>query len=149
MDLTCKLRTGFTKALFTQEDLKKLIGREIESYRIFKGIKSPKEEKHRCWRLDYQDDLSFHMDIVPCIPEEKLRQNQILESVKSSGINEALAGLIAKNSVSITDDRHPRYRQISDDWLLSNPQGYEQEFESIMKQGLWEKRHLVCSLYRD
>ncbi len=140
LDLACKLRTGFTKALFTQEALKKLIGQEIESYRTARGIESPKEEKHRCWRLDYQDDLSFHMDIVPCIPEEILRQNLILESMKSSGIHETLAGLIAQDSVSITDDRHPRYRQICNDWNVSNPQGYAQWFESRMRQGLCEKR---------
>jgi len=140
LDLACKLRTGFTKALFTQEALKKLIGQEIESYRIARGIKVPKEEKHRCWRLDYQDDLSFHMDTVPCIPEEKLRQNLILESMKRSGIHETLAGLIAQDSVSITDDRHPRYRQICSDWNVSNPQGYALWFESRMKQGLCENR---------
>lgn len=140
LDLACKLRTGFTKALFTQEALKKLIGQEIESYRTKRSIKVPKEEKHRCWRLDYQDDLSFHMDIVPCIPEEKLRQNLILESMKSSGIHETLAGLIAQDTVSITDDRHPRYRQICNDWNVSNPQGYALWFESRMKQGLCENR---------
>jgi len=30
LDLVCKLQTGFTKALFTQKDLKDLIGQEIE-----------------------------------------------------------------------------------------------------------------------
>ena len=140
LDLACKLRTKFTKTMFTQEALKILIGQEIESYRTFRGIKSPKEEKHRCWRLDYQDDLSFHMDIVPCIPEEKLRQNSIMESMKISGVHETLAGLIAKDSVSITDDRHPRYRKICDDWNVSNPEGYAQWFESRMKQGFCEKR---------
>ncbi len=140
LDLACKLRTGFTKALFTQEALKKLIGQEIESYRIARGIKVPKEETHRCGRLEYQDDLSFHMDTVPCIPEEKLRQNLILESMKRSGIHETLAGLIAQDSVSITDDRHPRYRQICSDWNVSNPQGYALWFESRMKQGLCENR---------
>jgi len=140
LDLVCKLRTGFTKASFTQEALKRLIGQEVESYRIARGIKSPKEEKHRCWRLDYQDDLSFHMDIVPCIPEEKSRQNLILESMKIAGLHETLASSIAQDSVSITDDRHPRYRQISDDWLPSNPQGYATWFESRMKQGLCEER---------
>jgi hypothetical protein len=140
LDLACKLRTDFTKSLFTQEALKRLIGQEVESYRIAKGIKSSKEEKHRCWRLDYQDNLRFHMDIVPCIPEEKLRQNLILESMKIAGLHETLASSIAQDSVSITDDRHPRYRQISNDWLLSNPQGYASWFESRMKQGLCENR---------
>lgn len=140
LDLGCKLRTGFTKALFTQEALKNLVGHEIESYRNFRSLKSPAKEKHRCWRLEYQDDLSFHMDIVPSIPEERFSQNLILESMKSAGLHETLASSIAQDSVSITDNRHPMYRYISNDWKISNTQGYAKWFESRMKQGLCENR---------
>ena len=143
LDLACKLRTGFTKALFTQEALKILIGQEIEGYRNFRGIKSPTNEKHRCWRLDYQDDLSFHMDIVPCIPEEISRQNLIFESMKSTGLHETLANSIAQDSVSITDNRLPNYRNISNEWLISNSEGYAKWLESRMKQGLCESKYFA------
>lgn len=142
LDLACNLRNGFTKTLFSQEALKLLIGKEIEGYRNFRGIKSPVEEKHRCWRLDYQDNLSFHMDIVPCIPEEMTRQI-LFESMIEGGLSEKLASSIAQDALSITDNRHPNYRNISNDWLISNPQGYAKWFESRMKQGLCESKYFA------
>jgi hypothetical protein len=48
---------------------KHLIGDEIKAYAKRYGIKAPTVERNRCWRLDYADDVSFHMDILPCVPE--------------------------------------------------------------------------------
>lgn len=138
LDLVCKLRAGFTKDSFTQEQLKNIIGKEVEGYRDFRQIRAPKEEKHRCWCLNYQDELSFHIDILPCIPEQKQRQRLIVESMKSAGVDENLATSIAQDLISITDNRHHGYRQVCDDWLISNPQGYARWFESRMRQGLCE-----------
>ncbi len=132
LDLACKLRVGISKGTHTQESLKALIGREIESYRAARGIKAPKEEKHRCWRLEYQDDLSFHMDIVPCIPADDSRQHLIFESLRKSGVDDYLAGTASKTTVSITDDRHPEYQQLSENWYISNPEGYADWFVSRM-----------------
>src|SRR3972149_3460105 len=53
LDLACKLREGINKGSLTQETLKNLVGHEIETYRTARGIKTQKEEKHRCWRLEY------------------------------------------------------------------------------------------------
>lgn len=140
LDLACKLRKGVTKQSCTQEYLKTLIGKELESYRLARGIKAPKESRHRCWRLYYQDHLCFHMDIVPCIPEEVTKQVMIKEAMKLAGVDGTLASNISLNLVSITDDRHERYRQICDDWLVSNPIGYADWFESRMNQTLSKKR---------
>ncbi len=134
LDLACKLRRGITKNSTTQEALKKAVGQELENYRIARGIKAPKEEKHRCWRLEYQDDLSFHMDIVPCIPADEIRRKQIMESLRRSGVEDFLAGSASKLTVSITDDRHEGYNRICEDWYISNPEGYSQWFENRMKQ---------------
>ncbi len=73
LDLSCKLDQGVTKETWTQEQLKKLIGTDVEAYWVARRISEPKEEKHRCWRLNYADHLNFHMDIVPCIPEATLQ----------------------------------------------------------------------------
>jgi hypothetical protein len=136
LDLACNLQTGITKTSHTQESLKKLVGHEIETYRVAKGIKAAKEEKHRCWRLEYQDDLSFHMDIVPCIPEDKSRQKSISESMRKFGEDESIAESASSLSVSITDDRHPGYKRICNDWNISNPEGYAKWFEERINQSL-------------
>lgn len=134
LDLACKLRKGITKDSNTQESLKEVVGQELEAYRITRGIKNPKEEKHRCWRLEYQDDLSFHLDIVPCISADEIRRKQILESIRQSGVEEFLAESASQLTVSITDDRHKGYRQICDNWHISNPEGYSQWFEFRMNR---------------
>ena len=46
-----------------------------------------------------------------------------------------IAASILKDTVSITDDRHGNYKIISDDWNISNPQGYARWFEYRMSLG--------------
>lgn len=132
LDLACKLRDGITKDTHTQESLKKIIGQELESYHVARGIKEEPKPKHRCWRLEYQDALSFHMDIVPCIPADEKRRKLILESMRNFGIEEFVADSASQTTVSITDDRHEGYPIICNDWNISNPEGYAQWFEYRM-----------------
>jgi len=134
LDLVCKLEEGIDKATHTQEALKNLVGLEIETYREARGIKSLLEEKHRCWRLEYQDDLSFHLDIVPCIPTDEIRRQFILESMRKSGESGFVSESASQLTLSITDDRHQGYRKICTDWHISNPEGYAKWFESRMNQ---------------
>lgn len=134
LDLACELQEGVTKNLYTQQQLKTQIGKEIEAYRVAKGIKAPKEEKHRCWCLNYADELSFHMDIVSCIPADELKRKSIFVSMRIFGESEFVAAAVSKLTVSITDDCHPRYTQICDEWFISNPEGYAKWFEFRMKQ---------------
>lgn len=136
LDLACELREGITKENHTQESLKVLVGREIESYRVARGIKALKEEKHRCWRLEYQDDHNFHMDIVPSIPADDSRQKLVFESLRKSGADEFFAESTSHLTISITDDRHPEYEQLSENWNISNPEGYAKWFESRMNVSL-------------
>ena len=135
LDLACNLSKGISHGTHTQADLKTLIGGEIESYREVRNIKVPVEEKHRCWRLEYADHLSFHIDIVPCIPEDTSRQRLLTESMVAAGQNRVLSENVTHYAVSITDDRHPQYRQLSNDWNISNPEGYAKWFESRMQRG--------------
>lgn len=134
LDLACRLQLGLSKSSHTQQDIKTLVGGEIEKYREARGIKAPKEEKHRCWRLEYADKLSFHMDIVPCIPDDETGQRLMSESMTKAGENKLIADSVSKLTVSITDDRHPRYRTLCDDWNVSNPEGYAVWFEDRMNQ---------------
>lgn len=132
LDLACKLRDGISKASHSQEDLKNLIGTELEAYRKARGIKNALEPKHRCWRLEYQDDLSFHMDIVPCIPADEERQAAILESIRHTGLETFVAEAASQTTASITDDRNEGFRRICSDWNISNPEGYAKWFEYRM-----------------
>jgi hypothetical protein len=132
LDLVCKLQEGISKDTHTQEKLKTLVGYELEAYRKARGIKNELEPKHRCWRLEYQDDLSFHMDIVPCIPADENRRKAILESIRKTGLDEYVAGSASQTTISITDDRHEGYKHICDDWNISNPEGYAKWFEYRM-----------------
>lgn len=132
LDLACKLRYGISKDSHTQETLKKIIGIELEAYRKARGIKKELEAKHRCWRLEYQDDLSFHMDIVPCIPADEVRRKAILESMRKTGLDDNVAGSASQTTVSITDDRHDGFKHICSDWNISNPEGYVKWFEYRM-----------------
>lgn len=132
LDLACKLREGVTKYSHTQKDVKTLLQTELEAYRKARGIKAPLDEKHRCWRLEYQDDLSFHMDIVPCIPEEREKQQHIVEAMQKSGIDTGRATTLSETTVSITDDRDPAYGLLSQFWNISNPEGYAEWFQNQM-----------------
>jgi Cyclic GMP-AMP synthase DncV-like, nucleotidyltransferase domain len=132
LDLACNLVNGVSKSTHTQANLKKLIGDEVDSYRKARNIKAPILEKHRCWRLEYEDHLSFHIDIVPCIPADISRQTLLKESMITAGLSQLLSEDVAHHAISITDDRDPQYNKLSNDWNISNPEGYAKWFESKM-----------------
>lgn len=132
LDLACNLRSGVDSNTHTQKELKELVGTELELYRNAQNIKQSLEAKHRCWRLEYADSLKFHMDIVPCVPESEIRKKSLVVAMESYGVVASLAQKVAELAVGITDDRHPNYCQKVPDWLISNPEGYAQWFESNM-----------------
>jgi hypothetical protein len=143
LDLACKLREGVNKSSHSQKELKGLVGDELETYRKARGIKEELVEKHRCWCLEYQDNISFHMDIVPAIPADDLKKSYLLESMNKFGNTEHVAKDASRLAVSITDDRDLSYTSISDDWNISNPEGYgvwfADKMETIQKRTLLEK----------
>lgn len=134
LDMGCNLRQGLSKCNITQEQLKKHVGAELELYRTARGIKEVLSEKKRCWRLEYADGLSFHMDIVPCIPESETRRGVLkMRMVESSRFDDALAQNVSELAVSITDNTGPEYNVTTDDWRISNPEGYARWFETRMR----------------
>lgn len=145
LDLSCKLQHGITKTRHTQMQLKELLGVDIEAYRRERGIETRSEEKHRCWRLKYEDELKFHMDIVPAIPESEDDRQNLLESMVKTGAEGAFARDVSQYAVAITDNRHPQYAVITADWPVSNQDGYALWFKSRMRQAkqLLESRALM------
>ena len=134
LDLSCKLRKGVSKQSHTQEQIKNLVGKELEAYRSARGIQEKLEAKHRCWRLNYKDELKFHADVVPAIPEDQQRRAQLSEAIRKSESEQfAIAG---DTTVVITDDRSTSFRTISSDWKISNPEGYASWFKERMRGGL-------------
>lgn len=150
LDLVCNLERGVHKTVISQEELKRLVGQDIESYRLARRIEEEKKEKHRCWRLEYADQMRFHMDILPCIPYDPERRILLREAMMRAGASEELAKTVANLSVSITDDRHRFYHVVSDEWLVSNPIGFARWFESRMRLAtlLLEKRLLEARVAR-
>ena len=105
----------------TQSELKLLFGEELKAYARAHGMSSPLEENPRCWRLHYADEVSFHLDSLPCVAEEPA----VVQAIISQGVPFELA----KRAVAITDQRHPNYQLLSLDWLISNPRGFARWFE--------------------
>jgi len=134
LDMGCSLRQGLTKDNVTQEQLKKIVGDELERYREARNIQKEMAEKQRCWRLEYADRLSFHMDIVPCIPASVSKKIELKERmIDLSALDEAVASNVSALALSITDNTDPGYQAIVDHWRISNPEGYAVWFESRMK----------------
>lgn len=135
LDMGCKLRDGLTKDVVTQKQLKELLGRELELYRKARNIKEKLSEKKRCWRLDYADGLSFHMDIVPCIPESDTRREVLKDRmVEATRLDDRLASDVSDLAVSITDNTDAAYSVKTNDWRVSNPEGYARWFETRMRE---------------
>lgn len=135
LDIGCKLKIAGYKKKHSQKDLKDLIGRELEMYRKKVNIQNPIDEKRRCWRLEYKDEVRFHLDIVPCIPledEQKLVYEQQLGKEYVS--NEVFSEEVAHLAVNITDNERENYEEISFKWNLSNSQGYVKWFQKQMQQ---------------
>ena len=133
LDMGCRLRVGLTKKSITQQQLKNLVGSDLEEYRVVRGIQEKREEKPRCWRLKYADKLKFHLDTVPSIPETAERRRLINEAIVRTGATAEIASRVADLTGAITDNRMWNYKIIHDDWLLSNSEGFALWFESRMR----------------
>ena len=116
LDDVCVLK-NLGKTTLTQRQLKELYGREIVAYARANDMLKPVTEHNRCWRLQYSDEVKFHLDTLPCVPEE--------ESIRGLGVPPELA----RRAVAITDKRDPNYERISPLWPSSNPQGFAAWFE--------------------
>lgn len=126
LDNVCVLQ-DLSKSRMTQRQLKDLYGEEIRAYASGNGIQKPVEECKRCWRLHYADEVNFHLDTLPCVPEEQ----HVIDRIVQLGSSEDLA----RRCVAITDQRHPQYDEISQNWLSSNPRGFAAWFEGRCRLG--------------
>jgi cyclic GMP-AMP synthase DncV-like protein len=151
LDLGCRLRKGVTKSTHTQKNLKELVGADLADYRKGRQIERDLEEKHRCWRLRYSDELNFHMDTVPSIPEDAAQSQSLVEAMVKAGSTRGLATSVSAHAGAITDNRLPNYNVISPKWRISNSEGYALWFESRIKQAMrfLERRALILKAQVD
>ena len=113
------------KTRMSQKDLKNLYGAEIRAYANAHKMTDPIEERNRCWRLFYADAFSFHLDSLPCVPEDQ----RLVDAITAAGVPVHLAKL----AVAITDKRHPHYERISAALFSSNPRGFADWFEECAR----------------
>lgn len=139
IDMVCKFN-NLSKQNISQKDLKALLGVEVKSYAKSKDmINEPKDGK-RCWTLNYHDEAKFHMDILPCIDDSKrfIDQLEMFKFAETTSYKE--------RAVAITDKRSKVYDVISDDWEISNPQGYYIWFQE--QSNFFEKRTMVAESFQ-
>lgn len=120
LDNVCLLNK-LKKRDMTQRQLKEVYGEEIKAYAQAHNMLEPVEECHRCWRLHYADEVTFHLDSLPCVPEE----SSAVARLTAARVVEDLA----RRAVAITDRRHPQYDELTSAWLSSNPRGFAAWFE--------------------
>lgn len=124
IDLVCELMKKHPK--WTAEDLKAKVGDRLKLSERYKKLLD--EEGRRCWTLLYRKNSEnasdrYHMDILPCVNDEKTRLREQFFSVSMEQVD--------KLSIRITDKEHPNYKYETDctKWLKSNPFGYAKWFE--------------------
>lgn len=124
IDLVCKFNK-LGKVLISQEGLKNLMGDEVIEYSVAKGmINSPKDGK-RCWTLNYSDEAKFHMDILPCVSDSERFERMLLEFEMNANYK--------NKAIAIPDKSSQYYSEISEEWEVSNPQGYYSWFTEQSK----------------
>lgn len=125
LDLVCKVH--ISKGSLSQKELKELIGEEVRSYSRDQGFKETPEDKRRCWTQQYQDDVDFHMDILPGVPAGDDFRRILLEAK----VDERLV----EEAINITDKEEVNYTLVSPSWPRSNPRGFALWFEQRMDVG--------------
>lgn len=134
LDMGCKLNIKSCKSRYSQTDLVQMVKMEIESYRKAHGIQNNIDVKRRCLRLAYKDEVAFHLDIVPCIPLNVDNENEYRIKMFEKYNDLDLAYELAKYAVNITDNQRTNFKDITNDWPISNPQGYLRWFQKRMAQ---------------
>ena len=139
IDMVCKF-SKLSKQIISQKDLKILLGKEVKSYANSKSMHYEPKDGKRCWILNYHDEAKFHMDILPCVDDSKkfIDQLEIYKYAETTSYKE--------RAVAITDKRSEVYETISNDWEISNPQGYYLWFQE--QSNFIEKRAMLAEQFQ-
>jgi len=124
-DLDLVSQLAISKERVSQAELKALVGGEIQAYASAHDMNEPAHEGNRCWRLDYADEVSFHMDILPAVADD--------DSFKAMLVGLGIPWEYAQHAIAITDRRHSGFDQVQPDWPRSNARGFAAWFEGRME----------------
>ena len=96
----CEL--SIPRYLTEPKTVKVMVGDRLREHKTYLGLLD--DEGRRCWTLEYaeQDNIGFHMDILPCVPDSKVGR---------------------PTAIAITDRQGRTY-----DWLPSDPRGFAEWF---------------------
>lgn len=133
IDLVCQV--DIEKTSITQAALKDMFGEELIAYAEANNMKTKPKPGKRCWKMTYADDICFHMDILPAVPEDY--------NTKQSLLNQGISDEWARHAVAITDIRNSNYHSKSNNWESSNPKGYALWFEDQMKVAAEQRKRLL------
>lgn len=139
VDSVCEFKK-LSKASLSQQQLKILLGAEIEAYRKAQSMNKPLREGRRCWVLDYADGAQFHMDVVPSVPNGQ--STRIL--LEARGLDARWTA----TAIAITDNEYPTYSAVTEDWPRSNPKGYSEWFKSRMAAVLERRKRMLAESTR-
>ena len=159
IDVDLVYRLNGKSSIWTQKDIKQLVGKRLKDHGIYSGMLD-KEEGRRCWTLLYRQDSEnakerYHMDILPSVSDSEF--NRRYESIR---IREYSPQTIDQIAIRITDNKEPNYGRSTDitEWLKSNPDGYalwfahrcksvtekrENLFEAVMPIGKYVKEKTI------
>lgn len=143
IDLVCRLNA--TKQDFSMAELKKAVGAEIIGYATAHRMEKEPEDGRRCWTMEYADDASFHMDILPSLPDEATYR-VLME--KSDNVALATDQGIREQAIAITDKTHPKYSVRCDEWPVSNPKGYGIWFQSRQSEAVLTRKRAIMETDR-
>jgi hypothetical protein len=135
LDIVCEFSQS--KLSQTQKKLFDDLGYELQLYASAHTMENPSPWR-RCWTLNYADEAQFHMDVLPSVPDAE-RQRRLRKAA-------ALSEEYVERSISITDKEHENYLRLTDEWPVSNPNGYAEWFYGRMKTAFESKRRAIMLL---
>lgn len=135
VDVVCDLEKG-DRRLMSQAELKEKVGFEIKAYAAANAMKEKPRDARRCWTLEYADEASFHMDILPSVPNAE----GYVDRLAAAGHDLEAVRDYKATAIGITDRKRLGYHQRGATWLVSNPKGYLRWFRGRQRQVLEEKR---------
>lgn len=74
IDLVCLLKNATGKS---EAEIKRIVGNRLREHKTYANMLEP--EGKRCWTLNYDE---FHMDILPCVPNNRFYAEPYLTEIK-------------------------------------------------------------------
>ena len=119
IDLVCELQID--KKNSEPRDIKNVVGDKLKFNGTYSGMLE--KEGRRCWTLKYaeHDEVGFHLDVLPCLPEELAQKQRLLSASVSPELADQAISITHKNG----DNTY--------EWSPSNPGGYADWFYNRMR----------------